>query len=81
MTMVLVITLLTLFAVKWDLLEEGAGEIQTSGAPFKRLLILHLMTLRVVVENGAHALTILKTIVVTAKIFSLSVMGQVCKII
>ena len=57
-TMVLVITLLTLFAVKWDLLEEGAGEIQTSGAPSKRLLILLLMTFRVVVENGAHALTI-----------------------
>ena len=70
---VLVITLLTLFVVKWVLLEAGAGEVEISGVHFKLLLILHLTTFIVEAENGAHVPTTLKTIVITPRIYSLFV--------
>ena len=71
-----VITLLTLFVVKWVSLEEEAGEVEISGVRSKLLLISHLTTSSVVVENGAHVPTTLKTIVTTARIYSLSATDQ-----
>ena len=41
--MVLVITLLKLFVVKWATLEEEAGETQTNGVPIKIPWISHLI--------------------------------------
>ena len=77
--MVLVITLLTLYVVKWVLLVEGAGEVEISGVHFKLLSILHLTMFRVVAEDGAHVLTTLNTIATTAKMFFLSAIGLVSK--
>ena len=44
MMTVLVITLLTLFAVKWASLADLAGEVEITGVHSKLLLISHLMT-------------------------------------
>ena len=74
MMTVLVKTLLTLFVVKWALVENGAGEAGTLGHPSKLPLTLHLMTLHVIAEIGAPALTASNTTVVIMKIFTLSVM-------
>ena len=81
MMMVLVITLLKLFVVKWVLLMEvGAGEVDISGVRSKLLLILHLSTTFIVVaEIGAHVPTTSETIAVITKMFFLSAMGLVSK--